>query len=278
MLDVDQTISGPSNERIDVVTGSADTRGRSARSRRAESPEEGQITDSDTSPEREKRRGKKLISGLLTKPDEAGILQVVQYAHQKLDPTHVKDRTFKQLSFHFFVAGELELLLQENLGGDERTARLAFLRTLCYHKEYLDEADLKDQYVANLQAIERGEASWGEVARLNAQLHSNLTFRAAIKSRERENATVAKLEKLVSRDGPAKGEKKGPSKETSAPVGKVIYCSEYNRGNCPFQDHHEGVFNKKTVTKWHICRKCLVQEGHPRRSHPEGDPQCPLMH
>ena len=48
-----------------------------------------------------------------------------------------------------------------------------------------------------------------------------------------------------------------------------MYCSEYNKGTCPFDDRHEGVFNKKIVTKWHVYHKCLMQEGHPKRFHPD---------
>ena len=48
---------------------------------------------------------------------------------------------------------------------------------------------------------------------------------------------------------------------------KLIYCSDYNKKTCPFEDHHMGVFNKKQVTKWHLCSKCLALEGNPKRSH-----------
>ena len=260
-----------------IVTGTGAIPKRGNRkSGRASSPEEGQCSDSEDE-QMDHRTGKKLRSGILTKPDEAGIKVVVQYAHEKLDTVHVKDRVFAELSFHFFVAGELEIALQDDrhLRTDEKIARLHFLKVLCYHKEYLDVNDLKNQYVANLQAIERGEASWSDYKHLAHQLHTNLTFRATVKSRERENAMVAKLEKLVAIDG-KKSERKPVKSENISDSGKVIYCMDYNRGVCQFHDHHEGNFNRKPVTKWHICRKCLLQDGHPRRSHPETDPACPV--
>ena len=47
--------------------------------------EDGEVTDSDSSPERECRKiGRPLKSGILTKLDESGIKKVVQYAHEKL--------------------------------------------------------------------------------------------------------------------------------------------------------------------------------------------------
>ena len=85
---------------------------------RESSPEEGQLTDSDSSLDR--RQGKPLKSGILTKPDEAGIKKVVQYAHEKLDSVHCKHRVFSDLPFHFLVAGELEIILQENLKYEEK--------------------------------------------------------------------------------------------------------------------------------------------------------------
>ena len=126
------------------------------------------------SPEVGKHR--KLKSGITTKPDESGIRRVVQYAHEKLDAIHVKNRVFSELSFHFLVAGELELILQDRIKQEEMLARLHFLRMLCYHKEYLNIDDIRDQYDANLKNIERGTHSWADYKELETQLHTNLTF------------------------------------------------------------------------------------------------------
>ena len=60
---------------------------------------------------------KKLKSGSTTKPDEAGIKKVVQFAHEKLDLVHVKNRVFSDLFFHFLVVGKIELILQESMRG-----------------------------------------------------------------------------------------------------------------------------------------------------------------
>ena len=95
------------------------------------------------------------LSGSTTKPDEAGIKKVVQFAHEKLDPVHVKNRIFEDLSFHFLVAGEIELILQDKLHPIEKQAWLHFLQMLCYHREYLEVTDLRTQYNATLKNIER---------------------------------------------------------------------------------------------------------------------------
>ena len=94
-------------------------------------------------------------------------------------------------------------------------------------------------------------------------MHTNLTFRATVKAREAASTNKVKIEPV----------RKDMTK--IIPDGKIVYCNEYNKGDCTFTDHHSGIFNKKQCTKWHICRACLGKEGHPRRSHPECDPNCP---
>ena len=143
------------------------------------------------------RKGKPLKSGILTCPHEAGIRKVVRYAHEKLNRVHVKSRTFADLSFHNLVVGELELVLDELTKPDERVARLHFLRTLAYHREYVGVEDIKDQYDANLKEIERGAAHWCDFLKLVDSLHTDLTFRATVKNREWEVAVIEKIERLT---------------------------------------------------------------------------------
>ena len=141
---------------------------------------------------------------------------------------------------------------------DERLARLWFLKMLCYHREYLGTEDLKDQYDATLKNIERGTHAWGDYRDLEQQLHTGLTFRATVNTRQMESNV-----------GQGVNPKKDVVKEQNKdPQGKIIYCSDYNKKSCPFEDHHQGIFNKKQVTKWHICSKCLALENNPKRSHP----------
>ena len=231
---------------------------------RDSSREDGLSTESDSSPDRKKGKhnSKNLKSGILTKPDKAGIQKVVQYAHEKLDPIHVKNRVFRDLSFHFLVAGELELLIQERLGQVERLARLHFLKTLCYHKEYLDVEELKDQYDATLKTIERGEHNWEDFPNLSVQMHTNLTFRVTVNARKESNVSGSQIPKEV---------------KVKTNSNKVVYCMDYNREKYPFNDHHKDIFNKKKVMKWHVCRKCLSLDKHPKKFHTELDPTCPLF-
>ena len=104
----------------------------------------------------EKKKPKK--SGIMTKPDESDIIQTVKFPHELLDDRHVKgpDKVFAKLNFTNLCAGELELITRPGISNAERDARLAILTTLCYHYNYLDVTELKAQYGATMQRIERG--------------------------------------------------------------------------------------------------------------------------
>ena len=62
----------------------------------------------------------------------------------------------------------------------ERTARLHFLKMLCYHKEYVGVDDIRDQYDATLKMIERGQNQWSDFKELESQMHANLISRATV--------------------------------------------------------------------------------------------------
>ena len=49
---------------------------------------------------------------------------------------------------------------------------------------------------------------------------------------------------------------------------KKKYCADYNRGACNFNTSHEGKLNGVQMVKYHICRKCLYDEG-VEKYHPE---------
>ena len=109
-----------------------------------------------------------------------------------------------------------------------------------------------------LSKILRDSQTWADFKELEAQMHTNLTFRVTVNVR--------------AKDGSQNGDsRKDSKKEPPKDVSKIVYCSDYYKKSCPFDDHHQGMFNKKTVTKWHICNKCLHLEGNPKRSHPGCD-------
>ena len=98
----------------------------------------------------EDSRGKqKLVSGKCVKPDEMDIKVVVKYAHEKLDPKYIQDQTFDSLPFNLLVAGELELASCPEITLEERLSRLKIAKVICYHKQYLTDADLMSRRQSN---------------------------------------------------------------------------------------------------------------------------------
>ena len=101
--------------------------------------------NSETPDEDDKeKKGKKLVSGKCTKPDESDIKLVVKFAHEKLDAKHVQDRVFNKLPFNLLVAGELEIATIQC--EPEKSTQLQIAKTICYHKQYLKDEDLRGGY------------------------------------------------------------------------------------------------------------------------------------
>ena len=133
----------------------------------------------------EKNKSRKLVSGKCNKPDESDIKKQVKYPHEKLDPRHVMgtNRSFDNLPLHLLVAGELELAEQEGISENERKGRIAIAKTLCYHKLYLNDGDLRNGYDEIVKKVERGLQEWNQV--LGEHLHEFLNYRANVNLREK---------------------------------------------------------------------------------------------
>ena len=145
--------------------------------------------DAETSDDRPKAvacsddRKKKLISGKCTKPDESDIQMVVKFAHEKLDSKHVQEKVFDKLSFNLLIAGELEIISMEGISDLERRARTNIAKTLCYHKKYLGDHDLRSGYDDILKQVEQGVLHWSDD--LGRKLHEHLDYRANVILRDR---------------------------------------------------------------------------------------------
>ena len=191
---------------------------------------------------------------------------VVKNAHEKLDPKHVKEKSFDDLEFNILIAGELELAALHNISSEERDARISIACTLCYHKKYLGDTDLHEGYDTVLKQVEQGKINWGDD--LGSKLHEHLDYRANVIIRDR---LAAQGSSHKQESGRIPNDKK--TTVDSAKPDKVIYCLEYNLGTCPQHDHHKGRFGQKKVTKFHICRKCHKDGDF--KSHRDGDDNYP---
>ena len=176
---------------------------------------------------------------------------MVKSPHERLDPRHtgVNDRNFDKLTFNLLVAGELEIIDNPEIRTEERMARIKIAKTICYHKAYLKDEELRDGYDQILKTVEQGRNTWND--NLGDRLHEFYDYQANKIMRERMQQEGQQKETQLKNSNPiAKLEKQSMESE------KVIYCAAYNRGVCTFNDHHEGRFSNKLVTKWHICSRC----------------------
>ena len=224
-----------------------------------------QVVDSSNE-NNEPRKAKKLVSGRCTKPDDSDIQMVVKYAHEKLDAKHVSDRRFDALPFNFLIAGELEIALLPNITQEEQEARIDIARTLSYHKKYLDDSHLRDEYDSILKQVEQGIITWMDG--LGNKLHDFLDYRANVLLRDR----IAAQDNTGARQK-GDGKKIGAEHKSDSNKEKIYYCLDYNLNKCSNPDKHEGQFGSKTVVKHHICRRCH-REGEYRK-HRDSDDACP---
>ena len=207
----------------------------------------------------------KLVSGKCTKPDELDIKLVVKYAHEKLDPKHIQNRSFDSLELNFLIVGELELISQGGLSQEERQARIEVAKTMCYHKKYLEDSHLREGYDSIMKQIEQGKLTWAD--NISQKLHEHLDYRANVLMRKKLEMQQDGFIKVENKKNTNKKEEAQQSKE------RVFYCLEFNLGTCQFEDHHEGKFGSRKVTKLHICRRCH-REGE-IKSHKDSDSSCP---
>ena len=65
-----------------------------------------------------------------------------------------------------------------------------------------------------------------------------------------------------------------PMEKTEVKVGEVgeqkKYCLDFNKGLCKLQGPHEGLLNDSSVVKYHICKKCLIDD-RLEKAHPMKD-------
>ena len=220
-------------DRRDSTSDSSD----SSESERDESTSDEESSDDEN--KSFKRKKGKCKSGLFTKASNARVLKTEMHAHSALDP-EMGDRDLKELTFNLLVAGELEIILDPRVKRKERDTRLELLRQLAYKHEYMSRAEVMNQYKGFMSKIEKGRYKWGSRRDLRDFEH-HLILIISIENR--------KFEKGMGQD---RKQKKLDD--------RVKYCLDFNRGLCKLEKQHEGKINGQTVTKHHICRRCLVED------------------
>ena len=127
---------------------------------------------------------------------------------------------------------------------------------LCYHIEFLDLSEIKDQYSAIIRKIQTGRLKWP--VNLAGVVHEALQFRTL--ALNREALTKSKQTKQKSKEGECE---------------QVVYWNEFNQNKCKERGDHEGRFNNTKCLKRHICWVCY-KEGKLQERHSEKSDSCPL--
>ena len=208
------------------------------------SDSESESESSDDEKSSKKRKGRKLKSGLHSKAGDARLVSNELYAQAGLGSEIGEGKDLKDLSFNLFVAGELEIITDPQTRSKEKESRLELLKMLAYKHEYLSRLEVLNQYKGFINRIERGKAKWGSHRDIKDFEHQ-LVF-------------------AISVSNSSKWEKSKVDKKNTNPKkfeDRKIYCLDFNRGECKFQKSHEGKINGQQVFKFHICKRCLVEDG-----------------
>ena len=129
----------------------------------------------------------------------------------------------------------------------ERKTRIKVLKKLAYKHEFLTTRAILVQYINFVSKVEKGKFRWGSRSSL-------VTFKQqlmCVVSLDRGRATGSS-----NKGGGDRARNKYASRDE-----RKKYCAEFNRGACSLQGPHEGVLNGSTVIKYHMCKKCLIEEG-----------------
>ena len=190
--------------------------------------------------------GKSLKSG-----KEAKITSTVLYPqswpHCYLSIIHGRrDVKYEELTLAEFVAGYSQILLSPDLSEVERSSRLKHLVSLMYFSQLYDWQAVLSFHGAVLLEIERGLLKWED-----SFLHL-------------ESRTLY---------GHLKAKKSSTSASSSATV-PVLFCRDYQRNTCTFQQDHYGLLRGERKWLRHICADCWVK-GRTQALHPEGSKECP---
>ena len=176
------------------------------------------------------------------------------WPHSQLQYQYVNQNvSFQNLNFPLFVAGELEIITNDSLSVEERTARLEFLKVLSYeHNSYSFNA-ITDWYASYIRNIELGRNSWNFNFYKSGQ---------AVLSRYRPehfDAGNSNVSTVV------------PRKPKSP---KVFFCAAFNKGVCSLASPHSATLKGKVVTVSHVCATCLLKDK-TSLEHSEVDSRCP---
>ncbi len=184
------------------------------------------------------------------------VIKTLKWPHAQLDFAYYC--TFDKLDFPLLVAGELSTI-GSDISQEERAGRVELLLAVAYHSKSYQWPAVRDFYASVLQAIERGQRSWGTRENYRFFEAGLYRFPLAADSGVRQSAKFSKS-----------------APENRGETGKRFYCMQYQRNQCTHSEAHEGLLgrSKSKVLLEHFCRACFEGRG-AFEKHPDSDKGCP---
>ena len=149
------------------------------------------------------------------------------------------------MSFNLLVAWELEIIGSKHISNKEIFSRIELLKKLAYKHEVMTLKDILAQYVSFISKIEKGKFKWGSKKDL-ATFEQQLMYTLSVE-RAHPESTSGKVDRVKGQVNVQEDRKK--------------YCLDFNKGTCKLQGPHDGILNGNSVVKFHICKRCLIEDG-----------------
>ena len=190
--------------------------------------------------------GKSLKSGKESKITTT-VLYPQLWPHSFLSLTNARrDIKYDELTLEEFVAGYGQILQSPDIVEIERSARLKHLVSLMYFAQQYEWQAVLSFHGAVLLEIERGLLKWGDSL---FHLESRTLY------------------------GHPKAPQSSTSGGSSTSSTTVLYCRDFQRQQCSFNQAHYGYLRGERKWLRHICSDCWVQS-RKQEQHRAGSSEC----
>ena len=150
---------------------------------------------------------------------------------------------YRSLDVRLLSAGEINICSMSDVSDKERKARLNLLGDVLFNSAFYQWHAILRFHAAVLGEIECGNMQWGDdYHRLEQQMLMPYPL------------SKSKNEKQGERSGRGKGSSYSGKNSGDD---RVVFCADYQKKTCSYNDTHQGWFFGNKVTLHHICSSCL---------------------
>ncbi|MCH2416897.1 MAG: hypothetical protein MK195_09080, partial [Acidimicrobiales bacterium] len=210
-----------------------------------------------------KRREKKSKAGKHRSGKSKKLTSYVKYP-QKWPHSHLslhfvnKDKKYEDLSISEFCAGFSAIL--EVSSEQQKVARISHLKELMYLSTTHHWKNVLSYHAACLLEIERGHLRWGD----SFQMLQSTTLAGGFLRNPSSSRGGFQSQSNQNRD-----------RASSSDEGRIIFCRNFQRGNCHQSRDHYGQYNGANQLLKHICATCWLTNRQVS-PHSENSETCPL--